>query len=115
MGGVDIVLDDGSHVAKDVRASLDVLYPLLAEGGIYLIEDLHTSYWQSHKGGYRRPGSFVETVKTMIDDMHHWYHNQGARIDATAGHIGAMHLYDSIVVLEKTAVARPCHSHRGQA
>lgn len=114
MGGVDIVLDDGSHVSKHIRASLDTLFPLLSEGGVYLIEDLHACFWRNFGGGYGRPGSFLEVVKTMIDDMHHWYHNQGQRIAATAGHLGAIHVYDSLVVLEKAAVRPPRHSRRGQ-
>jgi hypothetical protein len=114
MGGVDIVLDDGSHVSNHIRASLDVLYPLLSDGGLYLIEDLHACYWSNYGGGYGRRGSFMEAVKTMIDDMHHWYHDQGERIGATAGHLGAVHVYDSIVVLEKTALSPPRHTQRGQ-
>lgn len=113
MGGVDIVLDDGSHVSKHMRASLDVLYPMLSDGGLYIIEDLHACYWRGFGGGYRRPGSFIESVKTMIDDIHHWYHTQGQRIAATAGHLDAIHVYDSLVVLEKTTVSSPRHSRRG--
>ncbi len=113
MGGVDIVLDDGSHVSAHIRASLDTLYPMLSVGGLYIIEDLHACYWRKFGGGYGRPGSFLEVVKTMIDDIHHWYHDMGQRIGATAGHLGALHVYDSMVVLEKTVVAPPLHSRRG--
>ena len=28
MGGVDIILDDGSHISKHIRASLEILFPL---------------------------------------------------------------------------------------
>jgi hypothetical protein len=115
MGGIDIVLDDGSHVSAHMRASLDALYPQLSEGGLYIVEDVHACYWTQFGGGYRRPGSFVETVKTMIDDMHHWYHTQGQRIGATADNLGAVHVHDSMVVLEKTAVAPPRRSQRGRA
>lgn len=115
MGGVDIVLDDGSHVSAHMKASLDALFPLLSEGGLYIVEDIHACYWTSFGGGYRRSGSFIETAKTMIDDLHHWYHSQGERIGATAGHLGAMHVYDSMIVLEKTAVAPPRRSKRGRA
>jgi len=51
----------------------------------------------------------------MIDDMHHWYHLEGEKNAATAGHISALHVYDSIVVLEKNKVAPPRHSQVGQA
>ena len=34
MGGVDIILDDGSHKMKHIKKSLSVLFPHLSEGGI---------------------------------------------------------------------------------
>ncbi len=34
MGGVDVVLDDGSHVANHQRSSFDALWPLLSVGGM---------------------------------------------------------------------------------
>jgi hypothetical protein len=114
MGGVDTVLDDGSHVSQDMRASLDTLYPLLSEGGLYMVEDLHACYWPSYGGAYGQAGSFVEDVKTMIDDLHHWYHDQGQRIAATSGHLAAIHVHDSLVVLEKMRVSPPRHSQRGR-
>lgn len=114
MGGIDIVLDDGSHISRHIRSSFDTLYPRLSVGGLYIVEDLHACYWKGFGGGYRRPGSFIEVVKSMIDDMHHWYHSQGQRIAATAGHLGAIHVYDSLVVLEKVAVPPPRHTRRGQ-
>lgn len=114
MGGLDIVIDDGSHVSAHMRASLDVLYPLLSEGGLYIVEDLHACYWRGFGGGYGKSNSFIETVKTVIDDMHHWYHDHGEKIASTSGHCGAIHVYDSIVVLEKTRVSPPRHSRRGR-
>ncbi|MEM6375009.1 MAG: class I SAM-dependent methyltransferase [Pseudomonadota bacterium] len=113
MGGVDVVLDDGSHISSDIRASLATLFPLLQDGGLYMIEDLHATYWDSHDGGYQKPGSFIEDLRQMVDDMHHWYHDQGQRIAATAGTLSALHLYDSIAVLEKSVVPEPRHSEVG--
>ena len=77
MGGVDIVLDDGSHVASHQRASFEVLFPLLSEGGLYLIEDMHTAYWPSYEGGLKRPGTAVEFLKDKVDDMHRHYRAAG--------------------------------------
>lgn len=114
MGGVDLVLDDGSHDNRHIRASLDVLFPLLSEGGVYMIEDLHTAYWVKFSGGYRRPASFMSVVKTMIDDMHHWYHDRGQRIQATKDCLMGIHVYDSVVVLEKGRHTRPVHTRRGR-
>ncbi|MFN4153720.1 MAG: class I SAM-dependent methyltransferase [Paracoccaceae bacterium] len=114
MGGVDIVLDDGSHWSEHMKASLDVLYPLLSDGGVYMIEDTHACYWRDYGGGHGHPASFLETVKDMVDDLHHWYHPLGQTVTATAGHLSGLHLHDSIVVLEKAQVSAPRHSHRGQ-
>jgi O-antigen biosynthesis protein len=47
----DIVIDDGSHNAKDVIASFSRYFPRLKRGGVYIIEDLHCSYWNEHQGG----------------------------------------------------------------
>ena len=37
MKGIDVVLDDGSHIGRHQRASFDVLFPLLSDGGIYIM------------------------------------------------------------------------------
>ena len=106
MGGVDIVLDDGSHVAEHQIASYNALFPLLREGGLYMIEDLHTSYWRSFSGGYRRQGAGIEFIKDIVDDMHGWYHTHSARTPSK-DQVGAVHMYDSIAVIEKRAQSRP--------
>ncbi len=79
MGGIDVVLDDGSHKMEHVRASLEILFPRLCDGGIYMIEDLHTAYWQGFGGGYRVPGNFFKYLRDVIDDMHHWYHKRALK------------------------------------
>ncbi|MDB9810732.1 hypothetical protein OAC05_06820, partial [Planktomarina temperata] len=93
--------------------SLETLFPLLSAGGVYMVEDLHATYWKSHKGGYQKPNSFIGDIRQMYDDMHHWYHSEGQKINATANHLSALHLYDSIAVLEKNKVDRPRHSEVG--
>lgn len=108
MGGLDIVLDDGSHVASHQRASFDALFPLLAEGGLYMIEDTHTAYWPTWEGGHRRPGTAIEFAKELIDEMHGWYHGKQARQD-----IGAISFHDSIIVIEKARQERPGHIQVG--
>ncbi len=115
MGGIDIVLDDGSHNSRHIRAGLDVLFPLLNDGGLYMIEDLHAAYWPNFSGGYDAPRGFMQVAKRMMDDMHHWYHRHGEQVAATAGHLAGMHLHDSILVLEKRAVAPPMHTQVGGA
>ncbi len=102
MGGVDIVLDDGSHVGSHQRTSFETLFPLLNEGGIYLIEDLHTSYWTHFEGSYLSRRSAVAMCKTLIDDMHHWYHPNGQKISAAKDMDRRIARHDSIVIIEKS-------------
>jgi hypothetical protein len=108
LGAPDIILDDGSHVATHQQASFETLFPRLKEGGLYVIEDLHTAYWPDFDGGHRRPGTAIELVKQMIDDMHGWYHRRPTPTPAKDA-VGAIHVHDSLVVLEKRRRARPSH------
>ena len=107
IGAPDIILDDGSHVANHQRISLETLFPLLKTGGLYVIEDLHTSYWPGfYEGGYRRSGTGIELAKNLVDDMHGWYHNN-ASIIADMSEIASVRFYDSIVVIEKGDIPMP--------
>jgi len=38
-GSFDIILDDGSHINRDVIKSFEILFPLLNDNGIYIVED----------------------------------------------------------------------------
>ena len=38
-GSFDIILDDGSHINRDVIQSFELLFPLLNDNGLYIVED----------------------------------------------------------------------------
>ena len=40
----DIIIDDGSHLSKDVKKSFQLLFPALKNKGLYVVEDIQTSY-----------------------------------------------------------------------
>lgn len=106
LGAPDIILDDGSHIGRHQRASFDVLFPLLKDNGLYIIEDMHSAYWHGlYEGGFRCKGTAIEHVKEMIDDMHAWYHNH-ATVSPARDRIGAIHVHDSITIIEKVS-AKP--------
>jgi hypothetical protein len=113
-GRPDVVLDDGSHIASHQRTSFDELFDAVKDDGIYIIEDLHTSYWAGWDGGYRRKGTAVDMIKKMIDDVHVWYHKRPCTI-AKGESIGAIHVYDSTVVIEKRKRDRPVKLFGGAA
>lgn len=113
MGGVDLVLDDGSHRMDHVRASFHALFPRLAENGVYMIEDLHTAYIPRFGGGYRSGDNFFRFVRELTDDMHRWYHKKSMRHPDLGGQVSGLHIHDSIAVIDKQPVHRPVHSRVG--
>jgi hypothetical protein len=50
------------------------------EGGVYLAEDLITSYWpgQTFNGGYLKPDTFIEKAKGLVDTQNAWQSQEDA-------------------------------------
>ena len=46
-----------------------VLFKHLKSQGIYVIEDLHTSYMGKFGGGFRKPKTTIEFLKGLIDEI----------------------------------------------
>jgi 23S rRNA U2552 (ribose-2'-O)-methylase RlmE/FtsJ len=115
MGGVDIVLDDGSHRMEHIETSFQTIFPKLSEPGLYLIEDLHTAYLRRYGGGIDADANFFRTVDRLIDDMHRWYHGGVQKLPATEGKATGIHIHDSFVAIEKAPSFTPVHSRVGRA
>lgn len=113
MGGVDIILDDGSHHMAHVMTTLKCLFPKLNNGGIYFIEDLHTAYWLDHGGGYRSNNNFFRFLSYLSDDMHRWYSRKKPRHFDISENCSGIHIHDSVAVLDKNEVFHPVHSRVG--
>lgn len=77
VGEFDIVIDDGSHTMHDQQFTFKALFPFIKSGGIYIIEDLHTSYWRGHGGGGEigdpksSPYSTTEFLKALVDNVNY--------------------------------------------
>ncbi len=50
--------------------SFQELWSALKPGGVYVIEDLQTSYWANYGGGFRKAGTTVEYIKQQIDTFY---------------------------------------------
>ena len=113
-GPFDIVIDDGGHTMVQQQVSLEELYPAVVADGVYLIEDMHTSYWSEFGGGFRNPYSFIELAKRLIDllNAHHSRDPHSFQVSGFTNSTNGMHFYDSILVLERAAreSPRPCSS-----
>lgn len=113
---IDILIDDGGHRMKQQIHTFEELFPHIDVHGVYICEDLHTSYWSNYRGGYRRRGTFIEYAKNLIDAVHAW-HSQSKALqvsDFTRSAHG-LHFYDSVLVIEKRPIQAPVDSKTGTA
>ena len=100
-GTPDIVLDDGSHMMSHVTASFNFLYPRIARNGIYMVEDLHTAYWEEYEGGLQKTSTFIELCKKLIDELNADHTREALPPTDFTRTTLSMHFYDSIAVFEK--------------
>ena len=80
----DVIIDDGSHVPWHQIFTLEFLFDeLLSEGGVYIIEDVETSYWDKPgveiydtkipNGGFGKHGNALEKLKGIVDVLNRGY------------------------------------------
>jgi hypothetical protein len=77
-GSYDVIVDDGGHTMEQQIVSFEVLFPHVVSGGIYVIEDLGTSYFVEYGG---RPigedGTAVAHMKRLVDAVQHEHMTPG--------------------------------------
>jgi hypothetical protein len=122
---IDVLIDDGGHTMNQQITTFEELFPRVAPDGVYLCEDLHTSYWPEFGGGYRSPNTFIEYSKNFIDYIHAWHAREPLKQDpkrrlfarqesmptltesdfTRSAH--SLHFYDSVLVIEKRPMVPP--------
>ncbi|MGI8761088.1 MAG: class I SAM-dependent methyltransferase [Jatrophihabitantaceae bacterium] len=115
LGQIDVLIEDGGHTMTQQIATFEELWPAIRVGGVYLVEDLHTSYWRRFGGGYKRRGTFIEYAKDLIDQQNAWHSrdSQSLVVDDYTRTIRGMHVYDSVIVFDKASVPEPGHEKTG--
>jgi hypothetical protein len=100
-GPPDVVLDDASHHMKPTWDLFEFVYPKVPKNGVYMVEDMHTSYWPSHGGGVHAEDSFINRSKRLIDELNA-DHTKGELAPTTFTRTTeGISFYDSVVVFEK--------------
>lgn len=116
-GPFDIIIDDGSHIDSYTKTTFDTLFPLLKSGGLYIVEDLHTSYHSVVHGIDNTP-DFINHVKELVDCVNsHGYCMSGNVVNCSKNEdyqwcehrkmkemdklIEFIHFYKSIVFIKK--------------
>ena len=69
----DIVIDDGGHTMNQQIVTYEELYDHVSDNGVYLCEDLHTSYWSDWGGSLHKPSTFIEYSKNFIDRINFFH------------------------------------------
>jgi 8-demethyl-8-alpha-L-rhamnosyltetracenomycin-C 2'-O-methyltransferase len=105
-GPLDIVIDDGSHVPAHIITSFHSLFPKLRPGGLYIIEDLQTSYWPYWGGNaneFDDPNTSVGFLKSLVDGLNHEeLPETSGRVSLyTDSQIRSLHFHHNLVVIEK--------------
>jgi cephalosporin hydroxylase len=104
-GPFDIIIDDGSHRNEHVIESFHILFPTLKDGGIYVVEDIQTSYWEDYGGSsddLNDPRTSMGFFKQLADGLNH---AELIRPDYQPTyydrHIRSMHFYHNMVFIYK--------------
>lgn len=111
---VDILIDDGGHTMDQQIVTFEELFDHIKSDGVYLCEDLHTSYWKAFDGGYKKKNSFIEYSKNFIDLLNA-YHSKEKSLEPTSftKSVDSLHFYDSILVIERKKREKPTHEQTG--
>ena len=98
---IDIVLDDGSHINRHMVKTFELLYDKIHHNGVYMVEDTHACYWESHEGGLKKGGSFMEFTKDKLDEINAIHIRENYNPTIFTAITDYLACYDSVVVFEK--------------
>lgn len=103
-GNLQVVIDDGSHVPEHIVETFRIMFPLLADHGIYVIEDLQTSYWERYGGStdLADPSTSMNMIKSLLDGLNYEeYTEPDYEPSYSELHVVAVHAYHNLVFIEK--------------
>lgn len=101
----DLIIDDGSHKSEDMMFSFNELFnDRLQDGGVYIIEDLHTHYWEDEASA---ANSISNQLRALIDAQNFAYYlhslNEDRKTLAEQYHdkVSKLEFYDSVAMVWK--------------
>lgn len=104
----DIVIDDGGHSMQQQIVTLEQMYPRLNQGGVFLVEDTHTSYMQPWGGQVNGKNTFLAYAKSLTDYLNQEHIPPGfisrKTMSVFGNSLSSMSFYNSVVVFEKQTV-----------
>lgn len=105
---IDILIDDGGHTMEQQITTFEELFDHVTTNGVYLCEDLHTSYFEEFGGGHKNPKTFIEYSKNFIDHINAFHSKEDSlKANAFTKSVHSLHYYDSVLVIEKRKMEKP--------
>lgn len=106
-GPFDLIIDDGSHKNAHVRCAFGALWPHLAPGGYYVIEDIVTAYYPDMGGGPAgAAGTSMALVKELCDATQRGELPTTVPVELAPYETTSVHVYPNIVFVEKATIVR---------
>lgn len=77
-GGLDVLVDDGGHTMHQQLTTLEKMWPHIRPGGLYIVEDVQTSYMPNWGGiseaatrndHATKPSTFLGRVVELLDEL----------------------------------------------
>jgi len=104
-GELDFIIDDGSHINRDVIYTFKTLFKFLKHGGYYFIEDTQTSYMPEFGGDafyLRNKKTLINFFKEIVDKINYMeIKNPFYQIDYFAKNVTEIHFYHNLIVIKK--------------
>ncbi|WP_276367529.1 class I SAM-dependent methyltransferase [Chryseolinea sp. H1M3-3] len=101
----DIIIDDGSHINSHVIHSFKRFFPALKDGGVYVIEDVQTSYWMDYGGdstNLQNPNTIMTFFKSLTDGLNHTeFIKPGYEPSYFDMNITSIHFYHNLIFICK--------------
>lgn len=107
IGTPDIIIDDGSHINEHIIESFKYLFPKLKNNGLYVVEDIQTSYWDDGQHGgdskdFNNPNTAMSFFRGLVDGLNYKeFVIPGYKPTYFDKHIISMHFYHNMVFIYK--------------
>jgi hypothetical protein len=107
----DLVVDDGSHLVQHIITSFELIWPRVAPGGLYVIEDLLMSYVEDMSSTHRDsvagvswPGQKYNNPEECRNErwrFNSWIMGKIGALDRQEGNIRSISFHSEIVFIRK--------------
>lgn len=112
----DIIIDDGSHICSHIIKSFNFLYPFLQNNGLYIVEDLQTSYIPRYGGSRLRLNKFSTSMnffKRLSDCVNYEHFNRPFyNKNKFDGLVEYVHFYQNILFIKKGVSKKYYYPHK---